>query len=161
MQQPYLIRRAQPLDRLLLAQWRSRPHITRWWGDPGVEPQAEKVGAPLVAAWIAELDDRPFAFIQDYAVSDWPPHHFDYLPVGSRGMDLYIGELDLIGQGHGPRLVRQHADALLSAGAPAVGIDPHPDNLAAQRAFEKAGFTLAGGPMETRWGRAVLMDRRA
>ncbi len=110
--------------------------------------------------WIAETKARPFAFIQDYDVRAWSPHHFDYLPAGSRGMDVYIGEPEMLGLGHGSRFVRQHVDHLFSLGAPAVGIDPHPDNAAARRAFEKAGFTVASGPLDTRWSRAILMDRR-
>jgi RimJ/RimL family protein N-acetyltransferase len=42
-----------------------------------------------------------------------------------------------------------------------MGIDPNPENLAARRAFEKAGFRFVSGPQETPWGTAVLMDRRA
>lgn len=76
-------------------------------------------------------------------------------------MDVYIGEPDLIWMGHGSAVVRQHADHLMSRGAPAVGVDPHPDNHAARRALEKAGFAVAGGPVETRWSRAILMDRFA
>ena len=76
-------------------------------------------------------------------------------------MDVYIGEPARLGQGHGSALVRQHVDRLFLQGIPAVGIDPHPDNGAARRAFEKAGFQVASGPIETRWGRAILMDRFA
>jgi aminoglycoside 6'-N-acetyltransferase len=157
----YVIRSAGQADLPLLAEWRSRPHVRRWWGDPADEPETEMLADPRIGAWIVELAAKPFAFIQDYRVDDWPPHHFDYLPPGSRGMDVYIGEADMLGLGHGSRLVRQHADRLFALGAPAVGIDPHPDNAAARRAFEKAGFTVAGGPLQTRWSLAILMDRRA
>ena len=135
----------------------------RWWGDPddADDGDVDEPADPRVAMWVAELDQRPFAFLQDYAVADWSPHHFDYLPAGSRGMDLYIGEADLLGRGRGSRLVRQHVDSLFERGAPAVGIDPHPDNAAARRAFETAGFKLTGGPCETPWGRVLLMDRFA
>ena len=83
------------------------------------------------------------------------------IPQPSRGMDLYIGEPDLVGSGHGSALVSQHVDHLFSQGIRAVGIDPHPDNAAAQRAFQKVGFIVVSGPVETRWGRAILMDRWA
>ncbi len=145
----------------MLGHWRSLPHVSRWWGDPAVEPADETFRDPRIAMWIAEMEGRPFAFIQDYDVHAWSPHHFDYLPAGSRGMDMYIGAPDMLGLGHGSRLVRQHVDHLFSLGALAVGIDPHPDNVAALRAFEKAGFAVAGGPLHTRWNRAILMDRRA
>lgn len=158
----YTIRRVVADDLPLLTQWRTRPHVMRWWGDPGMEPEAEKLAEPRVRMWIAELDGRPFAFIQDYRVDDWPPHHFGFLPAGARGIDLYIGEPDLIGQGHGTALLRQFGDAQLGGReASALGIDPHPDNAPAIRAFAKAGFSVVGEPVDTRWGRAVLMTRLA
>ncbi len=157
----YLIRPVGEADLPLLRGWRARPHVSRWWGDPALEPVEEALIEPNIALWIAELAGRPFAFIQDYDVHAWTPHPFDYLPPGSRGLDVYIGEPELVGLGHGSRLVRQHVDHLFGLGAPAVGIDPHPDNTAAHRAFAKAGFAVASGPLDTPWGRAILMDRRA
>ena len=64
----------------------------------------------------------------------------------------------MVGQGHGSAFVRQHCARLFDAGAPAVGTDPRPDNARAIRAYEKAGFVIASAPMDTRWGRAVLME---
>ncbi len=161
MEARYGIRPVREADLAMLGVWRSRPHVSRWWGAAGVEPETDKLRERRVAMWIAEQGSRPFAFIQDYAISDWSPHHFDFLPPGSRGVDMYIGEPDMLGVGHGSRLLRQHADHLLDRGAPALGVDPHPDNLAAVRAFERAGFGIVGGPLDTRWGRAVLMTRGA
>ena len=126
-----------------------------------MEPEIDKLNEPRIAMWMAELRSRPFAFIQDYGVSDWPPHHFGLLPAGSRGIDMYIGEADMTGVGHGSRLLRQHVDHLFRSRVPAVGIDPHPDNQAAMRAFEKAGLTIVSGSLDTRWGRAILMTRHA
>ncbi|WP_279482495.1 hypothetical protein [Aureimonas sp. SK2] len=51
-------------------------------------------------------------------------------------------------------------DALLAAGVPAVGTDPHPDNARAIRAYEKAGFRGRKVEMMA-WGRCVLMERHA
>ncbi|MGU3538012.1 GNAT family N-acetyltransferase [Methylobacterium sp. A54F] len=157
----YEIRRATEADLPLLARWRAREHVRRWWGPPEVEPEAEKLAEPRVAMWIAERDDVPLAFIQGYRVADWSPHHFDDLPIGSRGLDLYIGEPAALGLGHGQRILRQHVDRLFTDGVPAVGIDPHPDNPRAIRSFLKAGFTVAGEPLDTRWGRAVPMHRHS
>ncbi len=111
--------------------------------------------------WLVELDYRPIAFLQDYDVHGWQPHHFGYLPAGSRGMDMYISEEDIIGRGHGSGIVRRHVETLLGSGVPAIGIDPHPDNAAALRAFRTAGFVVVGGPLQTRWSYALLMERRA
>lgn len=153
------IRPVREDDLPLLTSWRQQLHVRHWWGPPEVEPEREKLHAGQVAMWIVVADERPIAFIQDYAVTDWSPHHFDYLPAGSRGMDLYVGEEDAIDRGLGTEIVRQHVDHLFAMGVPAVGIDPHPDNERARRAFAKAGFVTAGGPLDTRWGRAVLMHR--
>lgn len=161
MDAPYLIRRVTQADLDLVRAWRAQPHVRRWWGDPEVEPEAEKLADSRIALWVVEAGARPFAFIQDYDVHGWGPHPFDYLPAGARGMDVFIGEADMLGRGHGSGFVRQHVDALFAAGVPAMGIDPNPDNAAARRAFEKAGFRFVKGPLETPWGRAVLMDRRA
>ena len=128
MEARYGIRPVREADLAMLGGWRSRPHVSRWWGAADVEPETDKLRERRVAMWIAEQGSRPFAFIQDYAISDWSPHHFDFLPLGSRGVDMYIGD---------------------------------PDNLAAIRAFERAGFGIVGGPLDTRWGRAVLMTRGA
>lgn len=161
----YGLRPARAADVPLLREWRSRPHVMRWWGPPDAEDPEEVLADPRVAMWIAELADgagapRPFAYAQDYSPHDWSPHPFAHLPPGSRGVDHYIGEPDLIGAGHGCALIRLHCDRLLAAGAPAIGADPHPDNARAIAAYCKAGFERTAGPLETRWGLAVLLERR-
>ena len=136
----------------MLARWRSMAHVVEYWGPADVEPDGEKLADPRIALYIVEHRGRPFAFAQDYSPHDWSPHPFAHLPAGSRGIDQYIGEPDMLGRGHGPAFVRLHCDRLFAAGAPAVGTDPHPDNWRARRAYAKAGFveevgrsTPAGG----------------
>lgn len=148
-------------DLPLVARWRAMPHVVEWWGDPALEPEAEKHSDPRIAMWIVEHEGRPFAFAQDYDVHGWRPHPFSHLPPGSRGIDQYIGEPDMLDRGHGTAFVSAHVRRLFEAGAPAVGTDPHPDNHRARRAYRKAGFVEVGGPVETRWGRAILMECRA
>ena len=160
MVRTYAIRSVRGADLTLLRSWRARPHVRRWWDEPGVEPDIEKLDDPRIALWIASHAECPFAFLQDYEIHAWPDHHFNYLPPGARGIDLYIGEADLFGVGHGAALLRQHVGELFRQGTPAVGIDPHPDNIVAIRCFEKAGFAIARERVETDWGPAVLMDRR-
>jgi aminoglycoside 6'-N-acetyltransferase len=157
----YCIRPVVEADLALIAGWRARPHVMEWWGEPDEEPEAEKLAHPEIDLWLVAHAGRPFAFIQDYRVHAWDPHPFRYLPQGARGLDLFIGEPDMLGQGHGQRFLRQHVDALFARDVPAAGADPHPDNHRARRAYERAGFTLASGPLDTPWGRAVLMDRYA
>ncbi len=161
MPDSYRFRPAGPADLPMLRRWRECPEVLPWWG-AWEHPEAEfaaHLADPAMALWMVELAGRPFAFLQDYACHAWDPHPFSYLPAGSRGVDLYIGEPDMLGRGHGSALLRRQGDRLFAAGAPAIGTDPHPDNLRARRAYEKAGFVVASGPVDTRWGRAVLMER--
>ena len=159
MTYPYLFRPVTSADLPLLRRWRSQPHVVEWWGAPEHEREEEKLGDANIAMWIVEHEGQAFAFAQDYAVHAWEDHHFGHLPSGSRGIDQYIGEPDMVGQGHGSAFVRAHAERLFAAGAAAVGTDPHPDNARAIRAYEKAGFAVASGPLDTAWGRAFLMER--
>ena len=145
----------------MLRAWRLQPHVRQWWGAPEIEDPADVLADPRVAMWIVEHDGRAFAYAQDYSPHDWDPHPFAYLPGGSRGIDQYIGEPDMLDRGHGSAFIRQHVQRLFAAGAPAIGTDPHPDNARAIRAYQKAGFVIATGPMDTRWGRAILMECRA
>ncbi|HYJ29689.1 MAG TPA: GNAT family N-acetyltransferase [Allosphingosinicella sp.] len=162
----YTFRPVVEADLPLLRDWRARPHVAAWWGPPEVEDPAETFADSRVAMWIVAFaapgaPPRPFAYLQDYSPHDWPDHPFSHLPPGSRGIDHYVGEPGMIGCGHGSAFIRVHCDRLFAAGAPAIGTDPHPDNARAIRACEKAGFVRTSGPLATRWGTAVLMERRS
>jgi aminoglycoside 6'-N-acetyltransferase len=154
----YLFRPVAEADLPLLAEWRLQPHVIRWWGPLDAEDAAEALAEGRVAMWIVEHEGRPFAYAQDYSPHDWDNHPFGHLPTGARGIDQYIGEPDMLDRGHGSAFVRAHVERLFAAGAPVIGTDPHPDNARAIRAYEKAGFVIASEPMDTRWGRAMLME---
>ena len=155
----YLFRRVEQADLPLLRAWRVQPHVAEWWGLPEAEDPAETRADPRVAMWIVEHEGRPFAYAQDYGPHDWPDHPFAHLPRGARGIDEFIGEPDMLGKGHGSAFVRAHCDRLFAAGAPAIGTDPHPDNQRAILAYRRAGFAVVGGPLGTRWGRALPMEQ--
>jgi aminoglycoside 6'-N-acetyltransferase len=156
----YGFRAVTPADLPLLARWRAQPHVRQWWGPPEVEEAAETLTDLRVAMWIVEHDGRPLAYAQDYSPHDWADHPFAHLPAGSRGIDQYIGEPHMLDRGHGSAFIRPHVERLFDEGAPAVGTDPHPDNARAIRAYEKAGFSTASEPLDTPWGRALLMEHR-
>jgi aminoglycoside 6'-N-acetyltransferase len=145
----------------MLLRWRQSPEVLRWWG-PWHNAQAEfqaHLGDGAMAMWIVEHQGRAFAYAQDYDCRAWDPHPFSHLPAGSRGIDQYIGEPDMLDRGHGTAFLRLQCDRLFAAGVPAIGTDPNPENARAIRAYEKAGFAIVSGPVETRWGLAILMER--
>jgi aminoglycoside 6'-N-acetyltransferase len=106
--------------------------------------------------YIVTAADRPFAYLQCYDPCAWPNNGFGSQPEGTRGMDQFIGEPDMIGCGHGSALIRDFIARLVQSGTPRVITDPDPANTRAVRAYEKAGF--AGVRLvDTPDGRALLM----
>jgi aminoglycoside 6'-N-acetyltransferase len=152
----YTFRKATTCDLALLSGWQSQPHVRAWWGED--QPyDAEKLDDPRVARWIVETDGKPFAFMQDYTVHGWDAHHFAHLPRGSRGIDQYIGDPEMLGLGHGSAFIRARLRSLFEAGAPVVATDPHPDNKRAIAVYKKIGFDVLGPCQETQWGLILPM----
>jgi aminoglycoside 6'-N-acetyltransferase len=142
----------------LLRRWLDAPEVRRWWGSPSKQFELLRadLNEPLMTMRIVSFNGRPFAYAQDYEVHAWPQPHLAHLPQGSRAIDSFIGWPSMIGRGHGQAYLRLLAKKLCAEGAPLVAIDPAPDNVRARRAYEKAGFRLAGS-VTTEAGRAVLM----
>jgi aminoglycoside 6'-N-acetyltransferase len=92
-----------------------------------------------------------------YNISAWNAG-FGSQPEGTRGLDQFIGEADMLGCGHGSAFIRAFADNLLRSGTPRVVIDPDPANERAIRAYEKAGF-CRDRVVDTPDGLALLMVR--
>ena len=154
----YAFRAVAPEDIPLLQDWLRSPEVVRWWGD--AEEQAALLRAdldePRMVMRIVSFERRPFAYAQDYAVHVWPQPHFASLPPGSRAIDSFIGEPDMIGRGHGSAYLKLLAERLRAEGAPLVAIDPDVHNLRARRAYAKAGFR-GSTVVESAEGPAILM----
>jgi aminoglycoside 6'-N-acetyltransferase len=162
MARGYEFRPMSAVDLPLIRQWLEAPAVAQWWGD--AETQFALVSGdlahPAIDQFIVAADGRPFAYLQCYDPHVWPENGFGPLPAGTRGVDQFIGEPDMIGRGHGSAFVRAFVDGQLAAGTPYVITDPDPENLRAVRAYEKAGFRkerLVGTPN----GPAILMVRAA
>ena len=158
----YTFRSVEPDDLPLLAEWLRHPHVAEWWDDPdaSLAEIREAMESVETEPLIVELDGRPIAYIQSYDPHLEDGHPYQDQPFGTLGMDISIGPPELVGKGHGSTIVRQFTDMLFEEGAPRVVIDPHPDNLRAIRAYEKAGFR-AFDRRTTVFGPAVMMARDA
>lgn len=153
----YEFRKAALDDLDLLKVWQSNPHVLEWW-DSG-EPYSEAdLADPRVVRRIISIAERPFAFMQDYTVHGWDDHHFVSLPKGSRGIDQYIGDPEMIGIGHGSAFIEMRIRALFEEGAPVIATDPHPHNKRAIAVYKKLGFKPSGPPQETKWGLILPMQ---
>ncbi len=144
-----------------IRRWLEAPHVAEWWHDPAEQFKfvSGDLDHPDMAQFIVTDGVRGFAYLQCYRLSDWHTGLGEQ-PDGTRGLDQFIGEADMIGRGHGSALIRAFADRLLMEGVPRIVIDPDPDNARAIRAYEKAGFCrdrLTATPD----GLALLMIRDA
>lgn len=152
-----VFRPVEPGDLTLLNEWITRPHVAEWWESEETYA-VDDLSDAQAKLWIVSLDARPFAFAQDYVVHGFGPHHFDYLPLGARGIDQFIAEPDLLGRGYGRALVRQQLERLFALGAPVVCTDSHPGNTRAIRAYLGVGFRAAGAAVDTPWGTVQPME---
>jgi len=148
-------------DLPLIKRWLETPHVREWWHDPAeqFELVSGDLGHPDMAQFIVITATRSFAYLQCYNISAWDSG-FGPQPDGTRGLDQFIGEVDMLERGHGSAFIRAFAERLLSNGTPRVVIDPDPNNPRAIRAYEKAGFQK-DGIVQTPDGAALLMFRDA
>ena len=140
-------------DAGLLLIWMASPHVQPWWTEYGSTPEDEVedalnlIGSDEGAAFIIELSKRPIGYIQYYPCGPGQPE-------GALGLDMFIGDVSLTGEGLGPQILRQFGDDLLAKGATRLVIDPHSANDRAISAWRKAGFET----LETR-GDVTLRSR--
>jgi aminoglycoside 6'-N-acetyltransferase len=149
-------------DLPMLGAWLDQPHIAAWWDDVDdkLAEIREAMADPATQPFIVELDGRAIGYIQCYDPHLEAEHPYRDQPVGTLGIDQFIGEPELVGIGHGSRLIAAFVEDLFSKGAPRIIIDPNPANGRAIRAYEKAGFT-AFDSRTSIYGDALMMARDA
>ena len=135
-----------------MRRWLLKPHVKRWWDD-GVKvpyPDAELdeyreaiQGKDPTSRYVAHIDARPVGMFQHYLIADDPEYAEALgLDEDAVGADLFIGEADLIGHGHGPAMLRQFLRevAFPFHGIGVCVIGPSVKNTSAIRSYEKVGF---------------------
>ena len=151
----YVFRPMQAGDLPLIARWLALPHVRQWWGDPAEQYAlvSGDLSEPAMDQYIVEANGRAFAYLQCYDLTAWNCG-FGVQPEGTRGIDLFIGEPDMIG--HGSALISRFVQDRLQQGLRRIVTDPDPANLRAIRAYEKAGFAR-DRMVKTPDGPALLM----
>lgn len=134
-------------------KWLNQDHVTRWYGKErnyqiyqNVEdhylPRARK-DFPT-KAFIIYIDQNPVGYIQTYKITDYPDYN-QYVQTDqkSAGMDLFIGEEDYLHRGFGPKIIQKFLNEVVFEifDVDNCIIGPEPENLAAIKAYQKAGFT--------------------
>jgi aminoglycoside 6'-N-acetyltransferase len=146
-------------DLPLIQRWLTLPHVREWWGDPDQQYAlvSGDLNEPAMDQYIVSVADSPLGYLQCYDPTEWNSG-FGTQPLGTRGIDLFIGEPMMIERGHGSALLRSFTDDRLRKGAPRMVTDPDPVNGRAIRAYQKAGFEK-DRMVETPDGPALLMVR--
>jgi aminoglycoside 6'-N-acetyltransferase len=134
-------------DLELVREWLGREHVRRWWRDP-IEQDIAEITAALegrepVEYRLIVVDGRPVGLIQSYRLADHPEwEELVQVGPGAAGLDLFIGEEDLIGRGLGPQVLSEFASRVVFADPElhAVVATVEEANRRSWRAFEKAGF---------------------
>jgi RimJ/RimL family protein N-acetyltransferase len=128
-------------------------HVARWYRVRGVpNPSLEWVTArylPRICgddptrSFVIMLGQRPIGYIKGYLVADNPEYAVHVqVDEGAAGVDMFIGEPDVVHRGLGAHIVRCFVDEVVfrEMGASCCVIGPEPENRIAIRAYEKAGF---------------------
>jgi aminoglycoside 6'-N-acetyltransferase len=138
----YRFRPFTAADLPIAERWLKTPEVARWWPDPARQLASlkEHLDEPRMRQRIVEHQVQPFAYVQVYEAHAWPQAHLQHLPRVAQALDVFVGEPDMLGRGHGSAFLRLFARQLVANGAPLVAIDPAIENVRARRAFARAGF---------------------
>lgn len=138
-----------------------------WWGDPETEfghIRDMVEGRDTTRPFLIVLDGTPVGYIQYWHVDHYQNEEWirdnpwlGELPAGTIGVDLSIGEPDLLSKGIGSAALAEFAATLLAEGHETIIIDPDPANLRAVRAYMKAGFRPIPG-LEGRTEGVLIMQ---
>lgn len=119
--------------------------MRRWWREDRTLEQVVAHYLPSIEGedptehFVIVVDGRDVGMVETYFVSDYP--EWDAIVeagAGVAGVDLLIGEEELIGRGLGARVLRAFVRAVVRAPVVVATVDE--DNRRSWRAFEKAGF---------------------
>jgi RimJ/RimL family protein N-acetyltransferase len=156
-------------DLRLLHEWLQRPHVSRWWSEQRSYEQVVEhylpaiEGADATDHYLVLLGGVPIGMLQTYLVADYPEHAelMGVEDTATAGVDILIGEEELIGRGLGTEILRRFVDEIVFVRAETTTCvaDPAAANVASVRAFEKAGFHAVSGHVDPADGRVHVVVR--
>lgn len=141
------IRRALASDAAQLCRWDEKPHVKAATSVSG-EHAFDVVWEEELAArsdgsefFIAEVNTKPIGAMQIIDPACEQTHYWGAVATNLRAIDIWIGEEDYLGKGHGSKMMRfaiEHCFANSSVSA--ILIDPLAKNTDSHRFYKRLGF---------------------
>jgi aminoglycoside 6'-N-acetyltransferase len=138
-------------DLPLMSDWLNRPHLRPFFRrEPISADEAAAKYGPYIRGEVpshsslALLEGTPFGYLQCYRVADWPEFQGTIGVNDGISVDLFIGEIGLIGRGVGRRMLEGYVEQVALPLYPAervCWIGHELENVAARRCSAAAGFT--------------------
>jgi aminoglycoside 6'-N-acetyltransferase len=154
---PVRLRNATIDDLATIQQWDQQPHLQdeNVMGDNAYNDWNWSVELTKQPSWryqlIVELENAgPIGMLQIIDPAEEESHYWgDDCPRNLRAMDIWIGEPEYIGQGHGTQIMKLAlAEYCFSnPNVTAILVDPMANNLRAHKFYQKLGFE----PQEIRY----------
>lgn len=137
-------------DLHLMYKWLNTDFVIQWYEKRPVPLSDIEIkyiprirGEKPVRCFLILFEGDPIGYIQTYRISDFPEYaeHVN-IDENSTGLDLFIGEADYIHKGLGKYIIIKFLEEMVFGATDSVSciIGPEPKNIAAIRAYEKAGF---------------------
>lgn len=148
----------------LLLTWLNKPHVKTWW-DKDITWTLELIekkyesyinGYKLanglkkpINAYIIFIDNIPIGYIQIYNAYDFPRAQIlTGLPQKLAAFDIFIGEEHYLHKGFGSAAIKEFLNHHCPSFYTHAFADPNSANIAAIRAYEKAGFKIIKGSID-------------
>lgn len=148
----------------LLLKWLEMPHVKAWW-DQDIKwtlnliqekytsyvkgYKLENGIAKSISAYIIYVDETPIGYIQIYSAYDFlRSKPLEGLPKKLAAFDVFIGEKDYLKRGIGSKAIKEFLDQY-SQTYTHFFADPEATNIAAIRAYKKAGFKIIEAQSDT------------
>lgn len=148
----------------LLLKWLETPHVKKYWDQEMVHTfeTVSKKYTPYVLgykldgnlskplyAYIIYFNELAIGYIQYYNFYDFP-REYDFprntLPISLGAVDLFIGEPNFTGQGLGSQVLELFTSTYVFKKFDNCFVDPDVNNIAAVKAYRKAGFIELTSP---------------
>jgi len=140
------LRDATPTDSPLLSRWDSDPDVVASDPNDDWSWDLELHRNPAWRRqWIAEVDGRPIGFVQVIDAANEETRYWGDVSIGTWAIDIWIGEPDARGCGHGTEMMRQAIQwCFRQPSAHTVLVDPLASNKRALVFYERLGFERIG-----------------